>query len=233
MKERIYHKLQVSDLHADASMIVSEIKGVLGDIAKAENAHGNMVVEETFKLSEQQVMALFNDPLWLAELNTLYYRYFFTTPVCDGEYLLDVRWSESFYARTDDMRVIKLVLSTLGTPALALDALRWEDVSVSTPCQFVSNAWYETEKHFWEMPEVRKEYSKKYYKLLDNYLLDENFKSVTNEMLEEYWLERYGVRDIEELRTDIRKVKLADNEVLTRYDGMDFVVRWSVVKTNE
>lgn len=128
-------------------------------------------------------------------------------------------------ANTDDMHVCKLVLSTLGIPALALDALRWEDVVVYTPDQFVNNAWREAEKHF------LKEYHKKHGKFALHKMT--NDKSVTKEMLEEYWLENYGVPDIEELRTDIRKVKLADSEVLTRYDGMDFVVHWVGVKSNE
>lgn len=238
MKERVYRKLQVADLHADASTIVSEIKGVLADIAKTNNAQGNMVVEETFKLSEQHVMALFNNPLWLAELNTLHYQYFFTTPMCDGEFLLNVRWSESFYARTDDLRVKKLIASTLGMPAWQLDALRWDDVVIYTPDEFINLAWSMTEQHFLAMPEVIKEYHEKFNKLvlkrsLLRFLLDEKFKSVTNEMLEEFWLEHYGVRDIEELRADISKLRLNYNEALTCYDGMDFVVHWVGVKSNE
>lgn len=228
--------MQVADLHADASTIVSEIKGVLADIANAENAHGNKVVEETFKLSEQQVIALFNNPLWLAELDTLHYRYFFTAPICDGQYLLNVRWSESFYARTDDMHVKKLILHALGKPAWELDALRWEDVVIYTSDEFVNMAWSMTEQHFLAMPEVIREFRKKFDKLvlkrsLLRFLLDENFESVTNEMLEEYWLEQYGVRDIEELRTDIRKVKLFDNEVLAHYDELDFVVHFTELRT--
>ena len=225
MKERSYRELQVADLHSDAPIIVSEIKGVLGDIANAENAHGNKVAEETFKLSEQQVISLFNSPLWLAELDTLHYRYFFTTPMCDGEYLLNVRWSETWYANTDDIHVKKLILSTLGKPPWMLDALRWEDVTIYTIDEFIEGAWCEAERHF------LREYHRKHGKFALHKMI--NSESVTNEMLEEYWLEHYGVRDIEELRADISKLKLNNNEVLTNYDGMDFVVRWSVVKTNE
>lgn len=234
MKERSYRELQVADLHSDAPIIVSEIKGVLGDIANAENAHGNKVVEETFKLSEQQVISLFNNPLWLAELDTLHYRYFFTTPKCDGEYLLNVRWSESWFARTDDMHARKLILATLGMPPWQLDALRLCDVIIYTVDEFIEDAWYMADQHFMAIPEVNSEYSKKFYKITSRrFLLDEDFESVTKEMLEEYWLKHYGVRDIEELRVDIGKLKLTNNEVLTRCDGMDFVVRWSVVKSNE
>ena len=229
MLEKKYYELETPGVQTNAPTMLVEIKSVLADLASANNARGNMVVEATFKLSEPQVMCLFNIPLWLAELNTLHYSYFFTTPMCDGEYLLKVLWSEKRFANTDDLRVIKLVVSSLGLSAKEVESTKWEDVGIYTPDQFVDTAWYLAEDHFLAMPEVEKEYHKKFNKIvMRRFLLDENIKSVSNDMLEEYWLEKYGVRDIEELRTDIRKVKLAENECLTTFDGETFVVSWAV-----
>lgn len=135
------------------------------------------------------------------------------------------RYFEVGLANDDDMPLCKQILSAMGTPDWVLEAVRCEDVEVYTPDQFVDNAWCGAEKH------LQHEYHKKHGKFALHKMT--NDKSVTKEMLEEYWLENYGVSDIEELRTDIRKVKLADSEVLTRYDGMDFVVHLVGVKSNE
>lgn len=73
---------------------------------------------------------------------------------------------------------------------------------------------------------MKSEYDKKFAKLSYRFLTDEIFESVSSNMLENYWLENYGVSDIEELCANVSKLKLRENQVLTKFDGSSFIVQW-------